>query len=213
MEMALGESIIVTGSRAPAAIMAEQEALGDLKLYRIPEPVTVAANSQRQVALLERSDVPIVIVYRQDVGSEGREGATPVVTARNSERGGLGLPLPSGEVALFQIHKGRRVLVGQGRTRDLAIGEEVEVELGESIDVQTHIEELATFENGGGDYRLTVTNAKDRPIPFEAKLFTRGHSVAWASERLRKRDGRPLWEVTVPANGCKALSYRLKRRD
>src|SRR3546814_2903955 len=109
--MALGESIIVTGSRAPAAIMAEQEALGDLKLYRIPEPVTVAANSQRQVALLERSDVPIVIVYRQDVGSEGREGATPVVTARNSERGGLGLPLPSGEVALFQIHKGRRVLV------------------------------------------------------------------------------------------------------
>src|SRR3546814_1108052 len=74
MEMALGESIIVTGSRAPAAIMAEQEALGDLKLYRIPEPVTVAANSQRQVALLERSDVPIVIVYRQDVGSEGREG-------------------------------------------------------------------------------------------------------------------------------------------
>src|SRR3546814_4019542 len=95
--MALGESIIVTGSRAPAAIMAEQEALGDLKLYRIPEPVTVAANSQRQVALLERSDVPIVIVYRQDVGSEGREGATPVVTARNSERGGLGLPLRSEE--------------------------------------------------------------------------------------------------------------------
>src|SRR3546814_11869650 len=83
MGMAFGWSIIVTGSRAPAAIMAGQEALGDLKLYRIPEPVTVAANSQRQVALLERSDVPIVIVYRQDVGSEGREGATPVVTARN----------------------------------------------------------------------------------------------------------------------------------
>src|SRR3546814_2770810 len=134
----------------------------DLKLYRIPEPVTVAANSQRQVALLERSDVPIVIVYRQDVGSEGREGATPVVTARNSERGGLGLPLPSGEVALFQIHKGRRVLVGQGRTRDLAIGEEVEVELGESLEVKTNIEELETFENGGGDYRLTVTNENGR---------------------------------------------------
>src|SRR3546814_16773286 len=134
--MALGESIIVTGSRAPAAIMAEQEALGDLKLYRIPEPVTVAANSQRQVALLERSDVPIVIVYRQDVGSEGREGATPVVTARNSERGGLGLPLPSGEVALFQIHKGRRVLVGQGRTRALAIGEAVAVELGRTSGVE-----------------------------------------------------------------------------
>src|SRR3546814_12231049 len=105
------------------------------------------------ISLLERTDVPIVIVYRQDVGSKGRYGATPVVTARNSERGGLGLPLPSGEVALFQIHKGRRVLVGQGRTRDLAIGEEVEVELGESIDVQTHIEEIATFEHGRSEGR------------------------------------------------------------
>ena len=47
-----GEAIVVTGSRI--AMKAELEALGDVKLYRIPEPVTVAANSQKQVALIEK---------------------------------------------------------------------------------------------------------------------------------------------------------------
>ncbi|PWG02262.1 hypothetical protein DF286_04850 [Sphingosinicella humi] len=211
--MAVAESIIVTGARAPVAMMAEQEALGELKLYRIPEPVTVAANSQKQVALLQRSDVPIEIIYRRRVGSEGQGGATPVVTARNSERGGLGLPLPSGEVAFFQAHEGRRVLIGQGRSRDLAVGEAVEVELGESIDVQTRVERLEEFADGGGDYRLTVTNAKNRPVPFEAELFTQGQRLGWSDARLADRNGRPLWRVTVPANGSAILRYRLEPQD
>ena len=56
------DDIIVTGSRHPrarsctrrsaAVMIAQQEELGDLKLYRIPEPVTVAAHAQKQVALL-----------------------------------------------------------------------------------------------------------------------------------------------------------------
>jgi hypothetical protein len=211
MEAAL--SIIVTGSRKSTAMMAEQEELGDLKLYRIPEPVTVAANSQKQVALLQRGDVPIQVVYRQRIQGEGSSGATPVVTTHNRERDRLGLPLPSGEVAFFQVHEGRRVLIGQGHTRDLAIGEKVEIELGESIDVQTRTEELAEFAEGGGEYRLTVSNAKDRPVPFEAEFFADGQSLDWSDERLAERDGRPLWRITVPANGSVVLRYRLKPRD
>ena len=141
------------------------------------------------------------------------KGAIPVVTARNRERDGLGLPLPAGEVAFFQVHEGRRVLIGRGHTRDLAVGEEVEIELGESIDVQTRTEELAKFAEGGGEYRLTVTNAKDRPVPFEAEFVADGQSLDWSDERLTERDGRPLWRVTVPPNGSVLLRYRLKPRD
>ena len=45
--------------------MARQEDLGDLKLYRLPEPVTVAAYGQKQVAFLQRPAVPVELVYRQ----------------------------------------------------------------------------------------------------------------------------------------------------
>ena len=45
-------------------MQAQQEELGDLKLYRIPEPVTVAARSQKQVALLRRAGVQVRTLYR-----------------------------------------------------------------------------------------------------------------------------------------------------
>ncbi|WP_229726673.1 DUF4139 domain-containing protein [Sphingomonas alpina] len=62
--MAYGADIIVTAQRRSGlmaesavpvtVIMAKQEELGDLKLYRIPEPVTVAAMSRKQVAMIDR---------------------------------------------------------------------------------------------------------------------------------------------------------------
>ena len=82
------------------AIIAIQENLGDLKLYRIPEPVTVAANSQKQVALLTRPDVRIALVYRQSVYR--REAAAQAALAgdpgadRAQPRGGRARPAAAG---------------------------------------------------------------------------------------------------------------------
>ena len=192
-------------------MIADEEVLGDLRLYRIPEPVTVAAMSQKQVALLQRDGVPVEIVYRANAYAAGESGATPVITTRNRESQGLGLALPSGEVAFFQNHGGRRILVGQGRTRDLAVGEDVEIELGVSVDVRTSLV-LEAETRAGAAYRLTVTNAKDRPVRFEAKLPGTANRISGASARLSTRDGSPLWEVTVPANGSATLRYRIEPR-
>ena len=157
----------------------------------------------------ERGDVPIDIVYRAAAYGEGESGATPVVVTRNRESDGLGLALPSGEVAFFQDHGGRRILIGQGRTRDLAVGEDVEIELRESIDVRTSLVMEAEDERSAA-YRLTVTNAKDRPVQFEAKLPGTANRISRPSARLSTRDGSALWTVTVPANGSATLSYRIK---
>ena len=61
-----GDDVAAAGAAAPpvAVMQAQQEELGDLKLYRIPEPVTVAARSQKQVALLQRPGVQVRTVYR-----------------------------------------------------------------------------------------------------------------------------------------------------
>ena len=67
MEMARDE-IIVTGAQrkneaAAPAMAAEEEDLGDLKLYRVPEPVTVAAKGLKQVAFLDRDQVKGELLY------------------------------------------------------------------------------------------------------------------------------------------------------
>ena len=108
-----GENIVVTGSRI--AMKAELEALGDVKLYRIPEPVTVAAKSQKQVALIEQPGVKVDLVYRQQLPAGGDHEATArrTLVTRNRTEEGLGLPLPSGGLALFATRDGRPLLIGE----------------------------------------------------------------------------------------------------
>lgn len=192
--------IMVTASRRmeKAAMVVKQEELGDLKLYRVPEPVTVAANAQKQVALLDKARVPVSLVYRADIWGEGDAPVRLTIRAKNRAADGLGLPLPAGKLALYQSGSARELLIGEGSVGDKAVGEEVE------IDVATATGVVARAVDG----TLTITNANPYPVAFEANLG--GRDLSAFSAKVRKKDGAWLWAVTVPANGTATLGYRKK---
>jgi len=220
-----GSNVVVTGTRIPSpnlesvspvtVVNAQQEDLGDLKLYRIPEPVTVAANSQKQVALLNRPRVRIEMVYRQRipffvVNERGEPQPQPVslfLVARNRDSDGLGLPLPAGSVMLFAQGPDRPILIGQGSVADRAVGEDVEIEFDEAAGVTTQVE-LVRETPRWTEYRLTATNDQRRPVRFEAEFQGAG-SDFHPSRRLARRDGHPFWSTTIPANGRAVLRYRV----
>ncbi|MBX3560432.1 MAG: hypothetical protein KF780_01355 [Sphingomonas sp.] len=222
----LSEAIIVTGSRmrradlessTPIAVVtAEQEDLGDLKLYRIPEPVTVAANAQKQVALMTRPGVRAGLVYRSWLMPHDEDGdgtpapTTQMLVTRNRTADGLGLPLPAGGFRLFAEAMGRPILIGEGFLPDRAVENDVEIELDEAPGVTTRIE-LVAESRRWRDYRLVV--ASDRPVPvrFEAEFMDTDARFRPA-RRLARRNGRPLWATDVPANGIAALNYRIRIR-
>ncbi|HTU10375.1 MAG TPA: hypothetical protein VMG08_05695 [Allosphingosinicella sp.] len=204
------ESIVVTAQRAV------QEDLGDLKLYRIPEPVTVAARSQKQVAFLQQPNVQVSFVYRTRENpfntTEPREASRYLIT-RNRTQEGLGIPLPAGGIQLFTEGEGRPILVGEGAVRDGAVGEDVEIRLGEAPGVRAGIQ-----RDGDADeddhYILSVTN--DRPVPIRYEMEFQpidGDQIRPRGARLARRNGKPLWAVTVPANGRAELRYRVVGRD
>ena len=221
-----GEDIIVTGSRtrraalesnSPIAVInaqdiALQEDLGDLKLYRIPAPVTVAANSQKQVALLVQPDVRADIVYRQRI--EAGEVAEPqpvplFLITRNRTDEGLGLPLPAGSVALFAEGPDRTMLLGESHVEDRAVGDDVEIEFAPAAGVTSRVQ-LVRRRGRWRDYRLIVSSDRPAPIRFEAE-FPGARAGFRPESRLPRRDGFPYWAVTVPANGTAVLRYRLRR--
>ena len=194
---------------------ASQEELGDLKLYRLPEPVTVAANSQKQVALLERTNVRVGFVYRARFYPEDVRGPEPAdrfLVTRNRASEGLGLPLPAGGFALFVEEGGRPILVGRGHVRDSAVGEDVEVPIGAATGVRTEVE-LVRDGARTDDYLLTVSNDRAEPIAFEAEFDADSEQWFRSERRLEHRDGRPLWTVMVPANGIATLRYRVRVHD
>ena len=138
------DEVVITAQRKAGALMnapmalapisaeqVSQEELGDLKLYRIPHPVTVASNSQKQVALMAREGVKAEVFYRTQVHSvpRGTTSFAPlrIVKLRNRVADGPGLPLPRGQVALFATGAARPVLIGQGAVDDKALNEDVEI--------------------------------------------------------------------------------------
>jgi hypothetical protein len=228
-----GEDIVVTATRAReqmlestvpvTAISAEQEDLGDLKLYRIPVPVTVAAHAQKQVALLSRSKIPYeraygLVVDARDENDEPRS-AYILLRVRNTREMGLGLPLPQGNVALFEPAGGTMMLVGEAPMRDRAVGETVEFTVGESPDVRV-VQRRIRKDKGEDDdddrrrprhYEVEITNARAVPVAVELSLAMYGNSkLVKPSEKLGIKDGRRMWLAHVPANGRATLRYTIK---
>ena len=205
------EDIRITGARY---VEARQENLGDLKLYRIPVPVTVAANGQKQVALLERTGIPVAFVYRQrfhavNVFDDTRVGRLMITRNRSEE--GLGVPLPAGRLLMFDGSAGRPILVGEGVLEDVAVGERIELRIGNSPGLRSQLRRIRP-RGAYGTYELIVSNDGPRDLVYEAEIGTQEVRI-YPATPLARRDGNLLWSVTVPANGRMRLRYRVEHDD
>jgi hypothetical protein len=232
MAMGFEGDIVVTAQRREALMdsavpinvvsKALLEALGDLKLYRIPMPVTVAARAQKQVAFLTKPRVKGRLIYRVRPGD--RDSPDMLFRFKNDKANGLGEPLPAGGVALFQQAAGQRMLVGEASIPDKTIDEEVDLVFGDASNVISADTWDPAFERRrggrvakGGDVEdriLTVTNANPVPVNFEAEFgTTEDKDFSRFSGRMVKRPGKTVWVVTVPANGEATLKYRAIDRE
>jgi hypothetical protein len=205
--------IVVTGvmkrAEAPSAapaMMAKAEGLGDLKLYRIPVPVTVAARSQKQVAFLSKDRVRGEVIYRTTVYGQP-DGVRMLFRFRNRKDNGLGDPLPAGKAVLYQMSAYGRTLIGEASTPDKAVDEQVELAFAQAQDVTIETEQVPNDEFGRV---TTVRNASPRPIRFEADFPSdSGYVYSGLSGRLVAKPGKKVWRVTIPANDAVRLSYRV----
>jgi hypothetical protein len=205
--------IVVTGARrvsAPAMAVIQGE-IGDLKLYTVPMPTTVAAKAQKQVALMTRSAIAIRVVYVSRGAAGDLEPVHPVIRMRNRTADGLGAALPAGQVMVFQEGAERPILIGDGALDDKAVGQDVELDLPPTHGVSARVERLGTVQQVRR-FRLTVSNANPRPIAYEAHI-DQGEARFAASGKTAIKDGHRLWAVTVPANGRAVLDYSLRGRD
>lgn len=217
MEMA---DIVVTAQRAApmnAPVTVQQEGLGDLKLYRVPVPVTVAANAQKQVALAQKSGVKMDALYRADVWGDSIGDVRQVLRTRNRKEEGLGLPLPGGPVTVFEpvsggADDGAMLLAGEGGLADRAIGEDVEIELGQATQVSVTSEKVGSGD-GWQTVRLTARNARAVPVQFEARIASPGKVQGLSTRKLARKDGRWIWSATIPAQGNVTFTYKMVKSD
>jgi hypothetical protein len=194
------------------------ENFADYKLYRVPQRTNIASNSQKQVLLFDRPSVPVDIVFRTEVNRDDDiYEVEMVMRLNNREEHGLGIPLPGGEVALFEPLGERRLLVGEGPIQDRAVGEEIDIQMGAVEQVAAEWRPVPP-RRGWEDRMLVVTNANPYPVHFEARIdyddydlepAQRGKAPRIrADSRLRYKGRRGIWSVEIPANSSVTLRLR-----
>ena len=217
-----GDNIVVTARRAeqlmavPIAVsaVARAENLGDLKLYRIPLPVTVAARSQKQAAFLVKPRVGGDIVYRARAGWSGTGDIEMLYRFRNGKKNGLGDPLPAGNFVLYQEGDLGRMYVGEARSADKAIDEEVELSFAAPANVTLEEESDRPDAKGAIRHQIALRNANPFSIRFEMDFpLSDGHTYMPPPGRLAEKPGRRVWVTQVPANGIVRFIYRSSERD
>lgn len=220
------ETVVVT-----AAKQVETEQLGDLKLYRVPDRTTVASRESKQVRLMDRARVPITLVYGKDLAANQTVSAAPAhrfIRTMNTAANHLGLPLPSGRIAVFAPHQGETLLEHESLVRDIAVDEEFEIDMGASADVLVSaMQETSTIDAAHAAMlpllpgitlrsvkidavnRVVISNAKPLDVQFELRLqLPAGARVVRADHRLGAKNGRPIFRLKVPANGTATLRFQ-----
>ena len=202
-----------------------------MKLYRVPDRTTVASRQSKQVRLMDRSAVPVSFVYAADIAAADSSGPMPaarLLRTKNDAANHLGLPLPSGRVAVFAGREGAKLLQHESDLRDLAVDEELEINMGESAEVQVTLRNETV---SGGPLqanalpsvqgltprsakvdevtRVEVSNAGPAAVQFELRLrLAEGSRVVRADHAVGRKNGRPLFRFDVPANGSVTLRFQ-----
>ena len=101
----------------------------------------------------------------------------------------------------------RPLLIVRGTMGDYAVGEDVEIVVGDAVGLSAEVRPLGATAPGVGEWELVVSNAAAVPARYEVLLQEAGY-ILHPQATLPRREGHPLWAVTVPANGTASLRFR-----
>lgn len=229
-------AIVVTGSRkieslqeAPLAVSvvtAGEENLGDLKLFRVPDRVNVSAKGQKQVAFLNQDEVKARYLYRTtcdpyrlQARAENMQPSEILMVSKNEEEKGLGIALPQGSMTIYEPTSNGIQLSGATSLRDLASGQDVELELGQSAQVHAQCSSREKDNERVNDGKwakmlATISNANPHPVKLRLQLgWSSDFDVRFPRHKVQVKNGYKTVELTIPANSEQDFRWKIRSSD
>jgi len=209
----------------------EERQFAEYHLYELGRPTTIRENQSKQIELFSAHDVGYSVAYefaQNNRPSRGRympyppsEGGemTPlaiVLTVPNTQENQLGLPIPAGNVRLYQRDRlGDEHFVGDDTVDHTPKDEELSLTVGRSFDVlgsrrmtdQNRISRLAHTES----YEVAIRNHKDSPVAVRVLEQLHGRmnwKIQEASMDWTKKGFQTiLFEFELDANAERKITY------
>jgi len=213
---------------ALAAPAMTQEAFSDYHLYTLGRKTTINNKETKQVSMLSGTGIPVVKRYVVDgqafyyrnashPGSPLKDEVQVYYQFRNEQKNGLGMPMPSGIVRVYQADsKGGVQFVGEDRIDHTPKDEALNLHIGNAFDLvcernQTDFKKVgaSTYEV---EYQIALRNHKAIPVSVEMnepiggtwQMLRSSHewkkTAAWAAQ----------FSVPVAADAESILKYRVR---
>jgi hypothetical protein len=218
-------------ANAPAAKAAGgfvQENFSEYHLYSLGRRTSVEDKETKQISLLEGSGVPVQKLFvvngqnfyyhnYQNPGSPLKDSVQVFYKFKNEEKAGLGIPLPGGNLRVYQKDsKGGVLFIGEDHIDHTPKDEFVTVKIGNAFDVvaerkQMDFKKIANtvYEM---EFEITLRNHKDIPINVEVNEPIGGDWEILNSTYPAKKTEAFAAQFNVPVkpNGESVLKYRIR---
>ena len=215
-------------SREAAAPQFQQENFSEYHLYTLGRRTSVEDKETKQISLLEGTGVPVEKIfvvngqnfYYRSAQAPGQPQKDPVMVYykfKNEEKAGLGMPLPAGNVRVYQKDsKGGILFVGEDRIGHTPKDESVTIHIGNAFDViaerkQTDFKKIDTH-TWEMEYEITLRNHKDSAITVQVNEPIGGDwEMLDSSYKFTKTAAfAAQFNVPVEKNGTSILKYRIR---
>jgi hypothetical protein len=215
---------------ARSAPQFQQESFSEYHLYSLGRKTSVEDKETKQISLLEGTNVPVNKVFvvngqnyyyrsQQNPGSPIKDAVMVFYKFKNEEKAGLGMPLPAGNLRVYQKDsRGGVLFIGEDSIAHTPKDEEITVHIGNAFDViserkqtdykriDNHVTEM--------EYEITLRNHKDTPIAVEVNEPIGGDWEMLNSSFKYTKTGAfaAQFEVPVAKDGTAVLKYRIRAR-
>jgi hypothetical protein len=205
-----------------------QENFSEYHLYSLGRRTSVEDKETKQISLLEGSGVPVEklfvvngqnFYYRnaQNPGSPLKDAVMVFYKFKNEEKAGLGIPLPGGNLRVYQKDsKGGLLFIGEDHIDHTPKDEFVTVKIGNAFDVvaerkQTDYKKIADriYEM---EFEITLRNHKDTPVNVQVNEPIGGDwEILSSTFPAKKTDAfAAQFNVPVKPSAESVLKYRIR---
>lgn len=226
------------GARPPQF---EEKAFFEYHLYTLQRTTSIANHSTKQIELFPtRRNIPVEKVYvyygqpvelrtwtpdspatDRNLGTQTNKQVDLYLKLQNTEKNGMGLPLPAGRVRVYKKDEADAAdeFVGEDVIQHTPKDEQLLVRLGSAFDVvgerkQTNFTLDEAKHELTESIEISLRNHKTTPVNVIVKenLFRwLPWNVTESSDKFEKQDARTVhFPVDVPAGGEKKVTYTVK---
>jgi hypothetical protein len=216
-------------SKAQAAQF-QQEAFSEYHLYSLGRKTSVEDKETKQISLLQGSGVPVEKIFavngqsyyyrsQQAPGAPLKDPVMVYYKFRNEEKNGLGIPLPAGNVRVYQKDsKGGILFAGEDRIDHTPKDEDISIHIGNAFDVvaehkQTDYKRIDTH-TWEMEFEVTLRNHKDTPIVVQVNEPIGGDWEMLSSTYKYTKTAAFAAQFVVPVakDGTSVLKYHIRAR-